>query len=486
MIQVKRDDAAPPAPTFAPLRSRLLSAGWWSFAGRFAAIGLFFLSDMILARALTKTDFAAFFLATQATVFLGTVVALGTPQILSRAIRQTLHGPHPEVVRTVIQRCSRLLILGSIAGSVVFYVVAPWLADDGAQWAPFHNDRLGIVAWSCLGAACLNSAFTLQALDDFRTASFVASRRGGILPNLLFVIFSLFSWRWGFISTSTLIFAQAAFQAVAFIVARRAISRQLNRLPSVTATGAPSAEDESTIHSSRWYLAESLPFLVTMLVATAIDELDGLWVGRLVDDAATANYGAAKRLVRLMTVPYVMFGLSLAPFVAELLVKNEHARLQRILRSAATLVSLPMLTALGVYMIAPKWILALTFGPSFREAAPLLQWLTLGPALIVICGHNTQVLLMSGRQRTLMALSLAALAIYGSALYPAVHFFGVAGAAATQSIVFGMLACTVMLEARRQVGIWTIASIRPTAIAAAWKSLRRSPRTREEPLGEGE
>jgi O-antigen/teichoic acid export membrane protein len=464
----------------------LLSAGWWSFAGRFAAIGLFFLSDMILARALTKTDFAAFFLATQATVFLGTVVALGTPQILSRTIRQTLHGPHPGVVRTVIQRCSRLLIFGSLASSIVFYVVAPWLAANGPQWAPFRNDRLGIVAWSCLGAACLNSAFTLQALDDFRTATFVASRRGGILPNLLFVVFSLFSWRWGFISTSTLILAQVAFQAVTLIVARRAISRQLDRLLAHTPSEMPGKGNASPTPSSRWYLAESLPFLVTMLVASAIDELDGLWVGLLVDETATANYGAAKRLVRLMTVPYVMFGLSLAPFVAELLVKNEIARLQRILRAAATLVSLPMLAALGVYMIAPEWVLTLAFGTSFREAAPLLQWLTVGPALIVICGHNTQVLLMSGRQRTLMALSLAALAVYGTVLYPAVRYFGVNGAAATQSIVFGLLACTVMLTARRQVGIWTIASIRPTEIAAAWKALRRRPDAAKHAQGAGD
>lgn len=461
-------------PVLAPLRRRLMSAGVWSLLGRFAAVGLFFVTDMVLARALSKTDFGAFYLVTQTTVFLGTIVSLGTPQILSRSIRQTLHGPHPEQVRPVIRTCSRLLILGCVAASAVFYVLAPRLGEHGDQWAPFRDDRLGILAWACLGSACLNSAFTLQALDDFRTATFVASRRGGILPNLLFVVFSYVCWQFGIINTTTLIYAQVVFQALSLLIARQAIERRLDvLLPSVgvhehdTASAAAKLE-----HSYSWYLMEGLPFLMTMLVGMAIDELDGLWVGQLVDDAATADYGAAKRLVRLMTMPYVMFGLSLSPFVAELLAKNENARLQRILRAAATLVSVPMLVALAAYLFAPRLVLSLAFGESFRDAAPVLQWLTLGSMLIVVTGHSTQVLLMSGRQRTLMACSLAALAIYAGALYPAVHYFGVVGAAAVQSISFGLLACTVTLLAKWQVGIWTVASLRPSEVMAALNSLR--------------
>ena len=74
-------------PSALPLRTRLISAGWWSLVGRAAAIGLFFLTDAVLARALSKGEFAAYFLATQATVFLAAVVALGRPQILSRTLR---------------------------------------------------------------------------------------------------------------------------------------------------------------------------------------------------------------------------------------------------------------------------------------------------------------------------------------------------------------------------------------------------------------
>ena len=92
----------------------------------------------------------------------------------------------------------------------------------------------------------------------------------------------------------------------------------------------------------------------------------------------TADYGVAKRLVRLITTPYVMFALSLAPFSAELLAKGEKQRLERILRAAATLVSLPMLVMFASFLLAPGTLLALAFGEPFRDAAPILQLLTLG------------------------------------------------------------------------------------------------------------
>jgi len=449
-----------------------VSAGIWSLVGRFAAIGLFFVTDMVLARGLTKADWGAFYLVTQTTIFLGALASLGTPQILSRTIRQTLHGPHPEQVRNVIRTCSRLLILGCLAVAVLFYIVAPYVGEQSPQWAPFRDDRLGIIAWACLSTACLNAAYTLQALDDFRTATLVASRRGGVLPNLLFVLFSLGMWRMGAINTTSLIFAQVLFQVIALLVALRAIDRQLGVLvPPSAVHGDAGRQPAEPDKSYAWYLKEGLPFLVVMLIGMAMDELDGLWVGQLVDDTATANYGAAKRLVRLMTMPYVMFGLSLAPFVAELLAKNEHARLERILRAAATLVSLPMLAALAVYLLTPQIILTLAFGAPYRDAAPVLQWLTIGSMLIVVTGHSTQVLLMAGRQTTLMYCSVGALIVYAGALYPTVRSFGVVGAAALQSISFGLLACLVMVLAKRQVGIWTIASWRPSEVAAACKAL---------------
>jgi O-antigen/teichoic acid export membrane protein len=467
-VESSSEAAVPDRPEFAPLRRRLLAAGTWSLVGRLAAIGLFFLTDMILARALPKSQFGAFYLITQATVFLGAIVGLGAPQILSRTIRQTLHGPNPGAIATVIKTCSRLLILGSFLGAVGFALVGPWLAKNGPQWAPFGENQLGIILWACLGGACLNAAFALQALDDFFMGSLVASRRGGILPNLLFLGFSLIAWQAGQLSLNALIYAQAAFQGVTLLVAHWAIQRRIQRLlPNGIA-----AQDAIQAKAYLWYLREGLPFLAVLLISMAIDELDGLWVGRLVSGDATADYGAAKRMVRLLTIPFVMFGLSLAPFVAELLVKNEIERLQRIMRAAATLVSLPMLVVLAAYMFFPGPLLGLAFGDKFREAAPVLRWLAAGQCFVVIVGHSPSVLLMAGRQRTLLICSLTGGAAYAAMLIPASRHFGVTGAAAAQALAVAGQAFLVTLLARRQVGVWTAAALRPGHVRAAIQALR--------------
>jgi O-antigen/teichoic acid export membrane protein len=464
--------ASPLRPTIAPLRKRLISAGVWSFVGRGAAIGLFFLTDVTLARALPKEQFAAFFLATQATVFFAGVASLGTPQILSRTLRQVIYGPHPEFAATVLRNCSKLLFLGCAVGAVVFFAVTPLITDDGPQWSLYRDAPVGIVVWSCLAAACLNLSFALQGLDDFRNAALVGSRRGGVLPNFAFLAFSFVGWRMGLIDLKTLVWTQVALQMATLAFGRWTIQRRLDHLAPRSAGAANSlAPDEAAHMTTMWYLKESLPFLASILVTLAIDELDGIWVGRLTDAAATADYGTAKRLVRLITTPYVMFAMSIAPFSAELLAKGEKQRLEKILRSAATLVSLPMLAVFAAFILAPGSLLALAFGEKFRDAAPILQWLTLGQAVFVPLGFGSQVLLMAGRQKSLMYVSAAALAGYCALTPVAAHYYGAPGAAAVQSAAFIFSSIATAWFAWRQVGVWTAATFKPSEILFAVRFL---------------
>src|SRR5262249_6050816 len=151
-----------------------------SFGGRAAAIGLFFLSRLVMAHALPKSSWAGWYLVDSSCMFLAMLASLGTPQILSRTVRQTIYGPHPENTAGVIQSCAKMLIIGCLLMCLGYWVVMPYVIDVDAQWQPFRDFPLGILAWACLSSACFNSAFALQGLDDFRGATLVGSRRGGV------------------------------------------------------------------------------------------------------------------------------------------------------------------------------------------------------------------------------------------------------------------------------------------------------------------
>jgi O-antigen/teichoic acid export membrane protein len=479
--EANSDGAITTRPTVAPLRQRLISAGAWSLVGRAGAIGLLFATGMVLSRALSKGELAAYALATQATVFFAGVASLGTPQILSRTLRQLIYGPHASRAEEVLRNCAKILAVGCVLGTAIFLLASPLLVGEGRKWELFRDFEFGIVIWSCLAAACLNSSFALQGLDDFRAATLVGSRRGGVLPNLAFFAFSLVAWCVGAIDGHTLIIAQIVCQASTFVYARWAIRRRLDVLEARPRTGEPATNSGNLPGATaRWYLAESFPFFVSMLVTLAIDELDVLWVGYLVDDAATADYAVAKQLVRFMTTPYVMFALSIAPFAAELLANDQKERLERILRAAATLVSLPMLVVFALFLLIPGPLLALANGEKFRDAAPILRMLTLGQLVFVPLGFSSQVLLMGGRQRLLMYVSGAALVGYCLLMPLATTRYGVVGAAAVQAAAFIGQAIANGLLAKRYVGVWTAATFRPADVkTAALALLRRGGSTRE-------
>jgi O-antigen/teichoic acid export membrane protein len=472
-LPASADANEPPAgrPTIAPLRRRLLSAGFWSLFGRAAAIGLLFATGMVLSRALSKGELAAYALATQASVFFAGVAALGTPQILSRTLRQLIYGPQPEYAGTVIRKCGRILAVGCAAGTAIFFAALPWLVDDGQKWELFRGFPWGIVAWSCLAAACLNSSFALQGLDDFPSATLVGSRRGGVLPNFAFLLFSLVLWQLGLVDGKTLVMGQIGFQVATLIFARIAIRRRLAALTAHRPAPVSGEEAPPLATNTMWYVKESLPYFLSMLVTLTIDELDVLWVGMLSDDVTTADYSVAKQLVRFMATPYVMFALSLAPFSAELLAKGQKERLERILRAGATLVSLPMIVIFAAFVFLPGPILAVVNGEKFRDAAPILQLLTLGQLVLVPLGFGSQVLLMAGRQRMLMYVSLAALVGYGALLPWAVGRWGANGAAAVQSASFIWQGIANAWLAKKEVGIWTPATWRPTDVRMAIHSL---------------
>jgi O-antigen/teichoic acid export membrane protein len=466
-------DANEPAgrPTIAPLRRRLISAGVWSLFGRAAAIGLLFATGMVLSRALSKGELAAYALATQASVFFAGVAALGTPQILSRTLRQLIYGPQPEYAGAVIRNCGRILAAGCAAGAAIFFITLPWYVNDAQKWELFREFPWGIVAWSCLAAACLNSSFALQGLDDFPSATLVGSRRGGVLPNCAFLLFSLVLWQLGLVAGKTLVIGQIVFQAATLVFGRLAIRRRLMALTAHRPVPAGGDEAPPLATNTMWYVKESMPYFLSMLVTLTIDELDVMWVGMLSDDATTADYSVAKQLVRFMTTPYVMFALSLAPFSAELLAKGQKERLERILRAGATLVSLPMIIIFAAFVLLPGPILALVNGEKFREAAPILQLLTLGQLVLVPMGFGSQVLLMAGRQRMLMYVSLAALVGYAALLPWAVARWGANGAAAVQSASFIWQGIANAWLAKKEVGIWTPATWRPSDVLTAIHAL---------------
>jgi len=444
----------------------------WSVIGRIVSAGSFFVSHFLLGRVLPKPEYAAYLTASAAVLFLIVFVSMGTAPILGRAVRQAIYGERAGQTQRIILSCWQLIFGSAIVVSLVFWGFTA-LLPAGTTWQVMADYPLLLSAWFSLTAGCLVTSWALQGLDDYRSAVIVGARNGGALPNFTFLLLVCLCYYRGVGDLLTLFVAQALLQAVSLLIGVWLVGRRLRRMEIAGLTGTStetnSADGEGL--TPGWFLRESWPNLAIRLINAALTRLDILWVGIFASELAVADYGACKILVTLVAAPFVMLLPTLGPFTAELLSKGQLQRLERILRGFATLVCLPVVGVLAVYMLLPGWTLSVTYGQDYVGASPLLQILCVGQLAFVLSGNNGQTLVMGGHQRSLMSRTLIMFLAYVIVALPLMWAFGVVGAAVALSLVTLVQSIIITLLAKKLVGVWTMATLSPKTIRSMLLSI---------------
>jgi O-antigen/teichoic acid export membrane protein len=81
-------------------------------------------------------------------------------------------------------------------------------------------------------------------------------------------------------------------------------------------------------------------------------------------------------------------------------------------------------------------------------------------------------MIMTGRQRELLRVSVLASLAYFAAAPPLIYQFGTIGAAIAVCLVFGTYNILVTVLAKRRIGVWTAASLSPQAVLEVVDRLR--------------
>src|SRR5690606_2231986 len=114
----------------------------------------------------------------------------------------------------------------------------------------------------------------LQGLDDFRTASLIGARRGGIIPNLAFLGAILLAARIDLLTLQNVLVLQIIFHLVALIFAVYVLISYFRRVAasSVEEDDSPRKDDKAPTYSTVWFAHQSWPNLITQLMTRAIVE----------------------------------------------------------------------------------------------------------------------------------------------------------------------------------------------------------------------
>jgi O-antigen/teichoic acid export membrane protein len=201
--------------------------------------------------------------------------------------------------------------------------------------------------------------------------------------------------------------------------------------------------------------AISMPLLVVTLVMMVRTNGDVWILGAYLPQDQLALYGAANRLVSMVTMPMVVITAVAPPLIAEMYSQGRTGDLERALRSMATLTGIPAwLASVGCIFFAGP-ILSLVYGNYYREGAAVLALLSIGLFVSVCSGACGIVLAYTGHQKVLMVITLVSSIATLVAMFAAVKPYGIVGVAAAKTAGQILQNGVVLLVVKQKTTMWT-------------------------------
>jgi len=119
-----------------------------------------------------------------------------------------------------------------------------------------------------------------------------------------------------------------------------------------------------------------------------------------------AVYGAAMRLMSLVSMPLLIVNGVVPPIIAQMYAQRKTAELERILRTTATFAGVPSLIVLVIFVFWGGDVLSMIYGPSFLQASGILLFLSVGQMVNVWAGSCGLTLMMTGHQIEILVITL--------------------------------------------------------------------------------
>lgn len=416
---------------------RLVAGASWAFGGKAVSATSVVAINALLAHLCPPAEIGNYFLLQSLVVVTAVLAQLGLGQTATRLVASFLGAGQTSQIRGAIHSVFYWGVAGGIIVGVPFCFIVRWLGFEIDLSVISMLWMIGL-AWQTLLAE------TLRGFHDIRKATIF----GGVLTNLVICGMLLGWWLWQGKSTLEVpLILRVLGEAVSILLAAIALSRVYHSHVPARDSGIPILENQ--------ILVLAFPVMISNLVLFSFSQVD-IWIlGILQTPFDLAVYGAAAKLVVLISLPLLTLNSVLAPIIAELHARRQRARLERTLRAVAGLACLPAVLIFLALTFFGGPILRFLYGDPYESGAILLMILGMGQIFIVITGPCALTLLMTGRQKLLMNISILSgvlTVLMAVALVLSFGSLGVAVAIATGTIGQNLL---MLFSAKRTLGIWT-------------------------------
>jgi O-antigen/teichoic acid export membrane protein len=423
------------------LRRLLITGGVWVLLGKTATAASSLVVYALLARLLTEEAFGAFSKAFTLVMFAALLSQLGLQQAVVRMVAEAMGTARAERARAVVVLVYRYVFLG-VAGVIALLLLGPgeWLV--GGVW---HSGLLAsslgaISAWLGFKSFEVTTSETFRGFKDLRFAALF----GGALSGLLNAGVLLVLWRTrGEADLALVIRVVAATTAVSVACGLLALRLKLGRLPL-----------GGTVRSSEVH-AIAQPLWINGMVVQLQAQSD-IWVlGAVIADDRLAIYAAAARVVAMVSQSLILVNLVVPPFIADLYARGERERLERILRTTATMAGIPAFAVLAAFILFGGPILGAVYTEYYTAGATVLALLSVGKLVNVLTGSCGVTMAMTGHQKELLRITVVTtlITVVGNLLVA--RPWGLTGVAVVVCVGTVIQNVAMWIATRRVTGMWT-------------------------------
>ncbi|MBU0481695.1 MAG: oligosaccharide flippase family protein [Proteobacteria bacterium] len=374
------------------IKRNLFSGGLWVVGLKILALPIGLILVALLTRMLSAEEMGVYFLCVSLMDFLVLFSLLGMERSIVRIISGSLALAMPGRARQAIRRT---LSIGALSAMVA----AALLLSGFGRFVSvriFNSVVMGelisyLAVWLALVTLQRLIAESFRGLHDTRLATLF----DGLIPNFLYiaVLATLFLLEVK-IDINTALLILICTYAVNILAGSAALFQSTSRL-----SGAGS------IHASE-ILKTSWPFCFSAIFLTGLQQ-GHLWLlGYYSTAESVALYGAAWRVVILLTATLQIVRLVIPAMVAKLYAEKKHADLEKVLRSTATIAGVPSIIALLFILIFGKTILHHLYGESYAGGNLILTILAVANIINLCTGVPGVLLMMSSKEKVLLAISI--------------------------------------------------------------------------------
>jgi O-antigen/teichoic acid export membrane protein len=447
-------DTPDPRGESGAIANRIGRGSLWTISTRIAGMLGGFLAVALARRLLSDDAFGEYILATSVVTTTAIVAHFGLPRTVVRLVADALARKENGRARGVIRTVAWLNLAGGLGfGAIVAFGGGQFLAHHVFRHSTaLANVMVFVGVWAAAEGVRFTLSETFRGFHDIRLASILGDPMRSVLMATGFVVLKVTV---DSTSLRTAVLVSLAASLVTCLLAAGFLWQKTRTLSARSRRVAPAM-----------VLAIALPLTLSDLTGMIVAQGDVWVVGAFRPLADVGVYGAASRLVIMMSLPLFVMNGVVSPMIAELWAQGRTRALETMLRGATTLATIPSLLGFIVVAVAGGPILKIAYGPHMARGAHIFAILAFGVAFGVAAGSCNFALIMTGNHRVVAVVSAITLVVAVGGEIIGAHVAGLTGiaVASSGSTVFQNAFLTAM--AKKRIGIWTHATASPKKVRA--------------------